>query len=160
MKSQAALLASAILVAGLPAIAATALPLCNVRDFGAVGAGRHKDTTALQQSIDTCAKGGGGTVFLPPGRYLTGTLALKSHITLEVSPGAVMAGSEDPADYPLRDNVYGTGRKSISSLIYADGVEDITLTGRGTIDGQGQIWWKRQWFVTPKKGTPRPQTPQ
>jgi len=149
-----------LLFAALPAFAASSLPLCNVRDFGAAGDGRHKDTAALQAAIDSCAKGGGGTVIVPPGRYLIGSLSLRSHITLDIGPGAVLAGSEDPADYPLRDNVYGGGRKYLSSLIYADGVEDITLTGRGTIDGQGQIWWKRQWFVTPKKGTPRPQTPQ
>ncbi len=50
--------------------------------------------------------------------------------------GCIILGSEDPADYPLRDNIYGSGRKTISSLIYAEGVEDLTITGRGTIDGQ------------------------
>jgi polygalacturonase len=139
---------------------AAAVPVCNVRDFGAAGDGKHKDTAALQAAIDACAKQGGGTVIVPPGRYLTGSISLKSHITFDVGPGAVLAGSEDPADYPLRDDVWGVGRKYLSSLIYADGVEDITLTGRGTIDGQGQIWWKRQWFVSPKKGTPRPSTPE
>jgi len=139
---------------------AAAVPVCSVRDFGAAGDGKHKDTAALQAAIDACAKQGGGTVIVPPGRYLTGSISLKSHITLDIGPGAVLAGSEDPADYPLRDDVWGVGRKYLSSLIYADGVEDITLTGRGTIDGQGQIWWKRQWFVTPKKGTPRPSTPE
>jgi len=139
---------------------AAAVPVCNVGDFGAAGDGKHKDTAALQSAIDACAKQGGGTVIVPPGRYLTGSISLKSHITFDVGPGAVLAGSEDPADYPLRDDVWGVERKYLSSLIYADGVEDITLTGRGTIDGQGQIWWKRQWFVTPKKGTPRPSTPE
>ncbi len=148
------------LLAALPAIAAANLPVCNVRDFGAAGDGQHKDTAALQAAIESCAKGGGGTVFLPPGRYLTGAISLRSHITLDVGPGAVMLGSEDPADYPFRDNVYGGERKSISSLIYADRVEDITITGRGTIDGQGPIWWKRQWFASPKKNMPQAKTPE
>jgi polygalacturonase len=148
------------LLAALPAFAAANLPVCNVRDFGATGDGQHKDTSALQAAIESCAKNGGGTVFLPPGRYLTGAIALRSHITLDVGPGAVILGSEDPADYPVHENVYGGARKSISSLIYADRVEDITLTGRGTIDGQGQIWWKRQWFAFPKKNMPQPKTPE
>lgn len=139
---------------------AAANPVCNVRDFGAAGDGLHKDTGALQAAIESCARNGGGTVFLPPGRYLTGAVSLRSHITFEVGPGAVILGSQDPADYPLRDNLYGTGRKYISSLIYADQVEDITITGRGTIDGQGQIWWKRQWFAFPKKGMPEAKTPE
>jgi len=132
--------------------------MCNVRDFGAVGDGVRKDTSALQSAIDSCAKGGGGTVLVPPGRYLTGAISLRSHITFEIGPGAVILGSEDPADYPLRENVYESGRKAISSLIYAENVEDVTLTGRGTIDGQGAIWWKRQWFAVPKKNMPQAKT--
>jgi polygalacturonase len=154
------LLPVCILLSALHVTAAANLPLCNVRDFGAAGDGQRKDTSAIQSAIDSCAGSGGGTVLLPPGRYLTGAIMLKSHITLNVGPGAVMLGSEDPADYPLHDSAYGGERKSISSLIYADGVEDITLTGRGTIDGQGQIWWKRQWFAFPKKNMPQAKTPQ
>jgi polygalacturonase len=148
------------LLAALPAIAAADLPVCNVRDFGAAGDGRHKDTAGLQSAIESCAQRGGGTVFLPPGRYLTGAISLRSHITLDIGPGAVILGSEDPADYPLRDNVYGSDRKYHSSLIYADRVEDVTITGRGTIDGQGQVWWKRQWLAFPKRGMPGAKTPE
>jgi polygalacturonase len=137
-------ISACVIVAALPAMAAVNLHLCDVRDFGAAGDGQRKDTAAIQAAIESCAKGGGGTVFLPPGHYLTGAVTLRSHITLDVGPGAVILGSENPADYPLHENVYGGERKSLSSLIYADGVEDITLTGRGTIDGQGQVWWKRQ----------------
>jgi len=140
------------------ALAATS-PLYNVADFGAVGDGRHKDTAAIQRAIDTCAKAGGGTVLLPGGRYLTGAIELRSHITFEVGPGAVILGSEDPVDYPLHDNAWGGTRKTVSSLIYAADAEDVTITGRGTIDGQGLVWWKRQWLAAPKKGMPAPSTP-
>lgn len=133
---------------------------CNPRDFGAVGDGVFKETGAIQQAIDACAKAGGGTVTLPPGRYLSGALQLRSHITFELSPGAVLLGSGDPADYPLRESVWGDGRRSYSALIYADGVEDVTITGRGTIDGQGQVWWKRQWLAAPKKGMKAASTPE
>ena len=146
-----------VVLAGAWATAAP--PACNVRDYGALGDGHHKDTGSLQRAIEDCAKHGGGNVFLPAGRYLTGAISLRSHITFEVGPGAVILGSEDPEDYPLRENPY-TGRKYLSSLIYADGVEDVTVTGRGTIDGQGAIWWKRQWFASPKKNMPQAKTPE
>jgi polygalacturonase len=139
---------------------ATAAPtLYNVSEFGATGDGRHKDTSAIQAAIDACAKSGGGTVFIPAGQYAIGAIQLRSHVTFEVGPGAVLLGSSDPADYPLRENVWNPTHKTISPLIYAADVEDITITGRGTIDGQGLVWWKRQWLATPKKGMPAPSTP-
>lgn len=148
-----------VLCALLPVALAGAPTQYNVRDFGAAGDGRAADTAAIQRAIEACAKTGGGTVYLPAGRYLTGTIELRSHVTFEIGPGAVILGSEDPADYPLRENPWGSGRQSISSLIYAADVEDITITGRGTIDGQGQVWWKRQWLAAPKAGMPKPTTP-
>jgi polygalacturonase len=148
-----------ILSASIAAAAATGPQPYNVREFGAVGDGRHKDTAAIQAAIDACAKAGGGLVNLPPGRYLTGAIELRGHVTFEVASGATLLGSEDPVDYPLRDNAWGGTRKTISSLIYAVDAEDITITGRGTIDGQGQVWWKRQWLAAPKRGMPAPSTP-
>ena len=148
----------AALLAALPVFATPNLPVCNVRDFGAAGDGQHKDTSAIQSAIEL-REGGGGTDLLPPGRYLTGAVSLRSHITFDIGPGAVILGSEDPADYPLHESVYSDEVKSLSSLIYANGVEEVTLTGRGTIDGQGQIWWKRQWFATKKKNMPQAKTP-
>lgn len=146
----------AILMPGLMAAATTPAPLFNVRDTGAVGDGKHKDTAGIQASIDACAKAGGGTVLLPAGRYLTGALELRSHVTFELGPGAVLAGSDDPADYPLRDNAWGGTRRALSSLIYAADTEGVTITGRGTIDGQGMAWWKRQWLAAPRRGCRRP----
>src|SRR5947209_13160575 len=116
--------------------------VCDVRDFGAVGDGKRKNTKAFETAIAACSQRGGGVVFVPPGRYLIGAISLLSHITLEVGSGATVLGSEDPADYPLRDSVWNGQAKSLSSLIYAAGAEDITITGRDVIDGQGQIWWK------------------
>jgi polygalacturonase len=157
-KTNCILVLCAFIPASLTPAAAAAPSQYNVRDFGAAGDGRVKDTAAIQSAIEACAKAGGGTVYLPAGRYLTGTIQLRSHITFEIGPGAVILGSEDPADYPVRDDPWGAGRKSISSLIYAADAEDITITGRGTIDGQGQIWWKRQWLAAPRAGMPRPST--
>ena len=130
-------------LAALSAFAATSPNTFNVRDYGAVGDGQQKETAAFAKAVEACFRAGGGTVYLPPGRYLTGTIALKSNVTLELEAGAVILGSGDSADYPQHDSVWSPGRKEMSSLIFAENADDITIRGRGTIDGQGQIWWRR-----------------
>jgi len=114
----------------------------NVRDYGAVGDGKTMETAAITKAIDACAAAGGGTVYFPPGKYLTGAIVLSSNMTLEVDSGATILGSENRDDYPLRDNPWIKGRKLVSSLIYAEDAENITICGSGTIDGQGRAWWQ------------------
>ena len=65
----------------------------NIRAFGAVGDGIQLDTAAIQAAIDTCSAKGGGTVLVPPGKYLTGTLFLKSNVNLHVASTATILGS-------------------------------------------------------------------
>src|ERR1039457_7084608 len=72
----------------------------SVRDYAAAGDGTKLDTRALQAAIDACAAAGGGTVYFPPGSYLSGTLFLKSHITLHLDGGATLLGSTKLDDYP------------------------------------------------------------
>jgi polygalacturonase len=134
--------------------------LFDVRDYGAAGDGRRMETAAINRAIDACAMAGGGTVYVPPGKYLTGTVVLKSHVCLQLEAGATLLGSEDPDDYLLIDNPWDQTAKTIAPLIYADHAVNITLTGRGTINGQGQAWWKRQWLAKPKKGMPGITTPE
>jgi polygalacturonase len=102
------------------------------------------DTRALQNAIDTKASSGGGTVRVAAGRYVTGALVLRSDITLELEAGAVLLGSEDPADYPLVESRW-EGRHQITHapLIGGSGLRNVAVTGRGTIDGQGACWWTR-----------------
>jgi len=111
----------------------------NVRDHGAVGDGAHLDTKAIQDAVDACARAGGGTVFFPAGAYLSGTIVLKSRVTLDLDAGAVLLGSKNLQDYPsfvpaLRSF---TDTYTERSLIYAEGLQDIGIRGRGVIDGQG-----------------------
>jgi polygalacturonase len=115
----------------------------NVRDYGATGNGAVKETAAIAKAIQAASHAGGGVVYFPPGQYLTGTIALGSNMTLEVDAGATVLGSPDPEDYPLRDSGWGDGRQERASLIYAENAENVTLRGYGTIDGQGQYWWRR-----------------
>lgn len=125
----------------------------NVRDYGAAGDGKTLDTAAFARAVDAAFAAGGGTVVVPPGRYHTGSIRLKSHITLNIEAGAVILGSGNPDDYPLTENVWSADPKhaTLASLIYAEDSENITITGRGTIDGQGQPWWERVRLANPAK---------
>jgi hypothetical protein len=117
--------------------------VCDVRDYGASGNGTAKDTQAIQKAIDACAQKGAGIVYFSPGRYLTGTIVLKSNLTLQIEAGATILASPDVDDYPLFPNAYQPDRRTGSALIYGEGIENVTITGLGTIDGQGLLWWKR-----------------
>lgn len=111
----------------------------NIRDYGAVGDGITLDTKAIQAAIDACAADGGGTALAPSGRFLTGTLFLKSNVTLHLETAATILGSADPRHYASDIQRCGfVNESSIDKcLIYAEDVENIAITGRGTIDGQG-----------------------
>lgn len=148
----------AFAASGLISTAESGRALYNVRDFGAKGDGRALDTAAINRAIDACTTAGGGTVYLPPGNYLTGTVELKSHVTLELDAGATILGSENPDDYPATKSVWGDDTEMMAPLIYAADAENIAIVGRGTIDGQGAIWWHRLRLNDPKKFPPGPQT--
>lgn len=119
--------------------AATGQAGFNVRTYGAAGDGEHLDTKAIQDAVDACAQAGGGTVLFPAGAYLSGTIRLRSRVTLDLDAGAVLLGSKNLQDYPslvpaLRSF---TDTYTEKSLIYAEGLQDIGIRGRGVIDGQG-----------------------
>lgn len=113
-----------------------------VFDFGARGDGITLDSLALQEAIDRCAADGGGTVCIPAGRYLCGSLFLKSNVTLHLAAGAVLLGSRDPDDYaaPFSEFRDAVGVTRGSALINAYQQENIVIEGRGIIDGQGSGW--------------------
>jgi hypothetical protein len=111
----------------------------NVRDSGASGRGTALDTKPIQDAIDACSAAGGGTVYVPQGTYLIGTLVLKSHVNLHLETGAVLLGSKKLSDYrtivpALRSYADNYTDKS---LIWGENVEDVSIEGRGVIDGQG-----------------------
>ena len=108
----------------------------NVRDFGATGDGKTKDTLAIQQTIERCSVFGGGEVVVPAGDYLTGALSLRSNVVLRVEEGATLNGSPDMADYPLAQVRWeGHWIKGYSSFINATDAENIGLAGAGKIIG-------------------------
>jgi len=124
-----------------PTLRATAADF-NITDYGASGDGRTLATAAIQRTIDACAAAGGGRVVLPAGTFLSGPVFLKSHVELHLSPGAVLAGTEDFSAYPIiRGRWEGIERDIHASLITALDAENVSVTGSGTIDGRGAPWW-------------------
>ncbi len=114
-------------------------PGFNVTRFGAVGDGRNLDTEAIQSAIDACTKAGGGNVILPAGTYLSGTLMLRDHVNLHLQEGATLLGSTNLEDYPeIQSEMRHYYEKIVlRSLIYGENLSHISITGKGTIDGQG-----------------------
>lgn len=106
----------------------------NVKDYGAAGDGKNKDTQALQLTIERCAVLGGGKVVVPAGDYLTGALVLRSNVLLHIEDGASLLGSGDMADYPIAE-VRWEGRwiKGYSALISAMDSENFGISGSGKI---------------------------
>jgi polygalacturonase len=111
-------------------------------------------TAAVQKAIDTAAPKG-GTVTFKPGTYLTGAIFLKSGVTLDVPEGVTLIGSEHAADYPeLPTRIAGIEMTWPAAVINIRDQHDVTITGKGVIDGDGPIWWKSYWDLraayTPK----------
>jgi polygalacturonase len=110
-------------------------PALNVLDFGAKGDGLTKNTAAIQKALDACAENGGGTVLVPEGVYLTGSLILHANTTLQLASHANLLGSSDIADYPVVNVRWeGEFREGHRALISATNAANITLSG-GAIFG-------------------------
>jgi hypothetical protein len=115
--------------------------ICDPMAFGARADGVAKDTGALQAAIDACATDGGGVVVLRSGVFLSGTIRMRSHVTLRLEPGATLRGSQDDADYPmLTPPVVNTQLADTRhALVYAESATGVRIEGGGTIDGNADI---------------------
>ncbi len=122
----------------LLSLSASGQRLFDVRDYGAFGIKSQKVTENLQKAIDACADTGGGTVYFPPGDYLSGTLRLHDNITLHLEKGATLYASQDTTDYQVPYNIYKGNNPHQPVLLYAENVASISILGGGTIDGQAR----------------------
>jgi polygalacturonase len=142
------------LVLGTIAIASAAV--CDVTKYGAAGNGKTLDTVAIQKAIDACHASGGGTVLFSNGRFLSGTIFLKSNITLRIEPGAVLLGSTNVADFGAAKVASGEVADEVGAhhvglhFIYADNVDNIAIEGGGVIDGQGDTFFDKDMKARPR----------
>ena len=115
----------------------------DVRESGAKGDGKALDTAAIQSALDECGKAGGGTVRFPAGTYLSKPITLRSKITLLLEEGAKLLATGEQAAF-LKSGTDWLAAKSSGDFIPfigGKGLEDVTITGKGTIDGNGEHWW-------------------
>jgi len=119
-------------------------PFFNVIDYGAVGDGTTLCTKAIQKAVDGCSSAGGGTVYIPAGRYLSGAIFLMNNVTLNISEGATLLASKNFEHFPPFKPGWSikSGDTRASSLITGCDLENVAVTGRGTLDGRGRVWWE------------------
>ena len=116
-----------------------------VTDFGAVAGGAGLNTVAIQAAIDAAAKGG-GTVVIPAGVFRSGSIFLKQGVALHLAEGAVLKGSENIEDYPKRmTRIEGHFEPWRMALVNAEGLEKLRISGPGTLDGSGPVYWAAFW---------------
>ena len=117
-----------------------------ITSFGAVNDSTILQTESIQRAINEAAAQGGGVVVIPKGIFLSGALFFKPKTHLYVSEGAVLKGSDDIANYPkIPSRMEGQSLDYFAALVNAYGVDGFTITGKGTIDGNGQKYWESFW---------------
>jgi alpha-L-rhamnosidase len=115
----------------------------SITDYGAIGDGKTMNTTIIQSVIAECAKKGGGTVVIPKGEFLSGSIFLQQGVNLEIAEDGVLKGSTDINDYPkTMTRIEGHFETWPAALINADKVDHLSITGTGTLDGSGEPFWK------------------
>ena len=127
----------------MPEVSAPVIPAytVNLKKFGAVGDGVTLNTKAFEKAIAALEKKGGGHLVVPAGVWLTGPIVLKSNIDLHLEVGAVIQFSGDESLYPvIKTSFEGLDTRRCQSPLSANGAENISITGKGVIDGNGQFW--------------------
>ena len=131
-----------VLASATPVLAQSSGKTFDAADFGAVGDGEAINTRPIQAAIDAAAAQGGGTVVLKPGLYLSGSLFVKSGVTLMIGRGATIRGLQDIAAYPMvRTRVAGIEMDWPAGLLNVYRQRGAKITGEGLVDGDGKVFW-------------------
>ena len=115
----------------------------NAAEYGIIGNGITNNTASIDALLLKVEQNGGGTICFPAGQYVSGTIRLRSNMTLRLEAGCTILGSDNPDDFPVIDKnvVEGWNCPIHAGLVTALYAENIAVTGRGTIDGRGYFWW-------------------
>ncbi|MVN90974.1 glycoside hydrolase family 28 protein [Mucilaginibacter aquatilis] len=117
-----------------------------VTNFGAVADGKTLNTRSIQQAIDKCSASGGGVVRVKAGKYLTGSLFIKSNVNFMIDEGAELLGSQNINDYPEIDTrVAGIEMKWPAALLNVLNQKNAAITGKGLVNAQGKPFWDMYW---------------
>jgi polygalacturonase len=129
-------------MAQLPLYAQTGEGSFNVKSFGALGDGHTTDTKSFTAAITACVKAGGGTVYVPAGKFMIGTVQLFSNINLMLSSGAVLVASPNRDDFLLQKDYgfSGSGAGDKLGILFATHAENVSITGSGVIDGNAKAF--------------------
>ena len=118
-----------------------------ITDYGVVQDSTVLQTAAIQRVIDRSAEEGGGVVVIPRGTFLSGSLFFRQGTHLHLEEGARLKGIDAIKYYPLVDTrMEGQSLKYFAALVNADGLDGFTITGAGTIDGNGLRFWEEFWI--------------
>ncbi len=122
----------------------------DVRSYGAAGTSAELATAAINRAVAACASAAGGVVYVGPGLYRSGTVVLRSNVTLYLEAGATLVASRDLKDYtPVAPG--GSGVAPARHLILARDAENVAIAGPGRIDGQGEAFWSPVVPATPEE---------
>ena len=128
----------------------------NILDYGAAEGGELLCSKAFADAIDACEAAGGGTVYVPSGKYLTGPLCLKSDMRLLLDAGAYVMFAQNQDEFPVVASRWeGVDKPVYQSCVYAADAHDVSIEGQGVLDGQGEYWWKSQRAGTLKFARPK-----
>ena len=141
-----AMLSCAALAAACGSVLAAEPARFDISRHGAIADGKTVNTTAIQAAIDQCAASGGGTLVVPKGEFISGSLFLKPGVNVELLEGAVLKSSPNPQDFEVRKGVRFEGHFAEwrTGLLSAEHADHLHITGPGMLDGNGPAYWSRQ----------------
>jgi polygalacturonase len=126
--------------------------MINIRDLGAIGDGKADNTAIFSKAIPKDSK-----IVVPAGTYLTGPIRLRSGVNLHLEEGAIILFTDDFTHFrPVKSRWEGVECYGYSPCVYAENLQDVSITGKGIIDGNGSLWWKE--FKRLKQGEKKPAT--